>query len=84
MTCGNETKQRHMEMTQEERDENFSWMYDSYHNAIKHGVVQCRGCWEWLWLKYLFRCFHCGSYFCTKCGYDHFGPHPRITIIKGR
>lgn len=82
MACNNETNQRHIAMTKEESDENISWMYDSYRNAVRDGVVQCRGCWEWFWLKNLFRCFHCGSYFCTKCSYGHFGPHPRVTIVN--
>lgn len=61
-------------LTDEQSQENFDWMFDSYHRAIKGEPIQCRGCWEWLYLWELYRCFFCGSYFCSKCAHEHFGP----------
>ena len=71
-----------IKLTEEEREDNFNWMIDSYHNAKHEGIVQCRGCWEWFDLHNLFRCFHCGLYFCTYCSYKHFGRHPKVVITK--
>ena len=35
--------------------------------------VQCRGCGEFFAQYRMFRCFHCGCYFCPACARVHFG-----------
>jgi len=73
---------RWIKITKKEQEENYQWMVSSLFNAKKLGIVQCRGCWKWFDLHVLYRCFHCGSYFCTHCSYQHFGRHARTVTIK--
>lgn len=79
MIC-NDIERRTVFITEEEREENFNWVLTSSYHAKVDGIVQCRGCWEWYDLCQLYRCFHCGSWFCTRCSYQHFGPHPEVII----
>lgn len=53
--------------------ENLDWASRSYHAALKGTPVPCRGCNKEFSLLKLFRCYHCGSYFCPACSGDHFG-----------
>ena len=73
---------RWIKITEKEQEENYQWMISSLFNARNNGIVQCRECWEWFDLYALYRCFHCGSYFCTCCAYKHFGRHARTVTIK--
>ena len=54
-------------------EENLEWVAKSYHQAMKGGLVECRGCENKFPLLKLFRCYHCGSYFCPNCARKHFG-----------
>ena len=60
-------------ITEQDYLENLDWAAKSYQQAMIEGVVKCRGCEKKLPLLRLFRCFHCGSYFCPNCARDHFG-----------
>lgn len=53
--------------------ENLEWANKSYHAAYQGRPVPCRGCEKTFQLYKLFRCYHCGSYFCTGCAPKHFG-----------
>jgi hypothetical protein len=52
---------------------NLEWVAKSYRKAMKGELIPCRVCQKKFPLVKLFRCFHCGSYFCPKCGREHFG-----------
>lgn len=56
------------------RTEDMDWAARSYCQALKGSAVTCRGCREDFPLLMLYRCYHCGSYFCPKCARDHFSP----------
>ncbi|MCF6246899.1 MAG: hypothetical protein L3J69_06005 [Desulfobacula sp.] len=55
---------------------NLEWAAKSYQAAMLGKEIPCRGCEKDFSLLKLFRCFHCGSYFCPNCARDHFGERP--------
>lgn len=60
-------------LTPEQYQENLKWAYKSYKQAFKGELVTCRNCKNKFKLHDLYRCWFCGSYFCRKCGKNHFG-----------
>ncbi len=60
-------------LTEDQYLENLDWAAKSYRAALKKEPVPCRGCKQGFELIKLFRCYHCGSYFCPNCARDHFG-----------
>jgi hypothetical protein len=46
--------------------------------AASGTVVTCAGCNQGFPLRYLYRCRHCGLWFCGACGEIHFGPAPAV------
>jgi len=59
-------------LTEEEYNENMKWAFKSFSQATAGKLVTCRGCGKDFKLINLFRCYFCGSYFCRKCGKEHF------------
>jgi len=60
-------------VTDEDCQENIDWAQRSYREALNNETVHCRGCKEKFSLLRLYRCFHCGSFFCPSCARVHFG-----------
>ena len=60
-------------ISHEKWEENLEWAAKSYREAYSGEPVTCRGCDRKFELIKLFRCFHCGSYFCPHCARAHFG-----------
>ena len=60
-------------LTPEQKSENLEWAMSGYRDAIKGNLVTCRGCKINFKLALLYRCWFCGSYFCSKCSKQHFG-----------
>jgi len=60
-------------LTPEQYQENLEWAYKGLKQAIKRELVTCRGCKLDFNLYLLFRCYFCGSYYCSKCAQNHFG-----------
>ena len=60
-------------ITEAEYLENLDWAAKSYNAALRGKPVPCRGCNSIFDLVKLFRCYHCGSYFCPNCAREHFG-----------
>jgi rRNA maturation endonuclease Nob1 len=56
-----------------EYQKNIDWASKSYGEAARSGIVTCRGCDNPFPLIKVFRCYHCGSYFCPACARNHFG-----------
>jgi hypothetical protein len=61
-------------LSHNEYEKNLEWAAKSYREAFAGEPVTCRGCDRKFELIKLFRCFHCGSYFCPHCARAHFGP----------
>ena len=60
-------------LTDEQYKENLQWAAKSYRQAMKGLLVTCRGCGYNVELKLMYRCWFCGSYFCSGCAEGHFG-----------
>lgn len=69
-------------LTEEQYEANLIWARNSYAQAFLGKQVTCRGCERDFKLVQLFRCFHCGSYFCRKCARVHFGDRPSAFPVK--
>lgn len=84
------SEQQHIELvknagiTDQDYQANLEWVEKSYKAAMTGRAVPCRGCESIFPLFKLFRCYHCGSYFCPNCSKEHFGErNGRIEIAKG-
>lgn len=53
--------------------ENLDWAAKSYAAALREQPIPCRGCENTFAPAKLYRCYHCGSYFCPACAPAHFG-----------
>ena len=60
-------------LTPEQKTENWKWARKSYEQAATGQSVTCRGCGYSVELKLMYRCWFCGSYFCSGCAEGHFG-----------
>ena len=60
---------------------NLVWASESHRAAWKRLDVPCRGCAKRFALSQLYRCFHCGSYFCYGCARVHFGDRPGRKVV---
>jgi len=47
-----------------------------YRKALKGEKVKCAECDFETVILHLYRCYHCGLWFCFRCGKEHFGPDP--------
>jgi len=60
-------------LSPEQYRENLNWAVKSYRHAIRDELIVCRGCKNYFKLCHLYRCWFCGSYFCSNCSKKHFG-----------
>lgn len=48
------------------------FMYKQIRQSMRESTVTC-GCGNRQPLRYMFRCYYCGVFFCHKCAGEHFG-----------
>jgi len=61
--------------TRAEYDAHMALVHRQTMEAIR-GEIGCATCGRSLPARWLYRCYHCGLWFCERCGAGHFGSRP--------